>query len=236
MTRLAIFVEGQTELEFVSRLVEELFGHKGLFVNRQRASGKAGLRSFVTLRGRTSSRGRTTTHYVLIRDCRGDSTVKSDMIDFLSGGGARNYNDVIGLRDLYPIPYSNLPKLEKGLKFEAPHSQRQPTPKVFLAVMEIEAWFLAETTHFNRLDPNLSLTSISSCLGVRLESEDIEKIAHPSAMLHQIYQLVGKAYSKTLGQVGRTLAALDYEELCINATSRTMFLADFVSRVESNAV
>jgi hypothetical protein len=49
-----------------------------------------------------------------------------------------------------------------------------------LAVMEIEAWFLAETTHYARIDPAITMAAIKSTLGFDPENDDLQRRPSPA--------------------------------------------------------
>jgi hypothetical protein len=62
--------------------------------------------------------------------------------------------------------------------------------------MEIEAWFLAEFSHFPRLDSDLTLETIRSNFGFDPSVDDMQLRNHPSQDIHRIYSLVGLEYKK----------------------------------------
>jgi hypothetical protein len=59
--------------------------------------------------------------------------------------------------------------------------------ELLLAVMEIEAWFLGEYTHFERVSPNLKLERIRAALQFDPSTDDLEKRKHPTEDLDHIY-------------------------------------------------
>jgi hypothetical protein len=86
-------------------------------------------------------------------------------------------------------------------------------PELIMAIMEIEAWFLAESTHFFKIDEKLTSEFIESRLGFNPATEHMESRDQPSQDLHNVYSLVGLAYSKSRRQVERTVDALDLRHL-----------------------
>jgi hypothetical protein len=91
---------------------------------------------------------------------------------------------------------------------------------LFLAVMEIEAWLLAEHTHFLRLSPVLTPARIREKLHFDPARDDLERRWHPAEDLDRIYQLAGLRYSKQRGNVERTLALLDFGFFVYHAARR----------------
>src|SRR5688572_9690876 len=100
MRKIAIFVEGQTELLFVDRLVQELAHESGLAVEHAEASGGASR----ARRWKFLKRLAIQPHhecYVLIVNCGGDSKVKSDILERYHGLKESGYSVILGLRDAY---------------------------------------------------------------------------------------------------------------------------------------
>jgi hypothetical protein len=62
--------------------------------------------------------------------------------------------------------------------------------------------------------------------------DDVELRLHPSADLHQIYQLVGFAYHKTKAHVQRTVSVLDYAHLYCELPGRVPGLSMLVRALE----
>ena len=100
MRKIAIFVEGQTEMLFVDRLVQELANESGLAVEHAEASGGASqARRWKFLKRLTVQPHHEV--YVLIVNCGGDSKVKSDILERYHGLRESGYSAVFGLRDVY---------------------------------------------------------------------------------------------------------------------------------------
>ena len=92
-------------------------------------------------------------YFVLIVDCSGDGGVKSRILEEYQNLVEYGYKTIVGLRDA-PKQRADIPRLQQGLPKGVPIL---PVPVVFvLAIMQIEAWFLAEHTHFSRIDERLT--------------------------------------------------------------------------------
>ena len=76
----------------------------------------------------------------------------------------KGYQKIIGLRDVRPdYTDATIKDLETML---AKYIKTKVSPVVFiLAVLEIEAWFLAEATHFPRIHPTITIAAIKAALG-----------------------------------------------------------------------
>ena len=132
------------------------------------------------------------------------------------------------MRDVRPqFSYADIPKLEAGLKL---YIKTSLAPVVFvLGVMEIESWFLAESSHFSRIDPSLTADLILARLGFHPVNDDMQLRASPAEDLNNCYALVGKSYTKGAGQ---TVPALDFGVMYLELPAKIAYLATLIEVVE----
>ncbi len=157
--------------------------------------------------------------------------MKSDILDSYDSLSKHAYEKILGLRDVYPMTYSDIAKLETGLKYHVP---TRPVPvSIMLAVMEIEAWFLAETTHISRIHSSLTLDFIKNKLHLDLATTDLERRSHPANDLDNIYHLGGLAYNKKKSCILRTIRALDFSRLYLDLKERMTYLGKFVAELDA---
>jgi hypothetical protein len=221
--RIAIFVEGLTEQEFTIRLIIELAGkHHITFEIQKQYKGNL---QFLELRSSP-----TPTIYILIVNCCNDEQVKSQIIDQYTSLKTAGYSLIIGLRDVYPLTHSDVPKLEKYLLTGLPVDN--PSIHLHLAIMEIEAWFLEEITHFPRIDEGITETAIIAN-GFDYKNRRAADLPHPTETLHNIYQCVQLAYKKKDHQLKRTINALSYEKLYIETRHKAPSLDKFITSLEN---
>jgi hypothetical protein len=220
MTKIAIFVEGQTEMLFVDRLIQEIAEESGLAVEHAEAIGGAvRARQIKVLKPITLQ----TRHrfYVLIVNSAGDSNVKSDIIERYYSLKRSGYAAIIGLRDVYgQFRYEDVPKLRAAMKVGMPDERDGPKIDLMLAIMEIEAWFIGEYTHFERVSPYLTIDKIRHALRFDPTRDDLEKRWHPAEDLDRIYKLVGARYTKQRSNLERTLELLDFKFFVSNVSRR----------------
>jgi len=114
---MAIFVEGQTEQLFVAKLLREIAGEKNISIEQEKAISKNGHRLFSVIQ---ASKNLDKKYYVLIRDCGNDELVQSDIRDSCESLAKKDYQKILGLRDVYPKTSADIPKLELGLKYGIP--------------------------------------------------------------------------------------------------------------------
>ncbi len=214
MKRIAFFVEGLTEQLFLIKFIEEAYGKTRIAITSTKGMGgnKHSI-SFTTIQA-TSITSKTE-YYILINDCGGDGNLKSYIIDQRNNLLNKHYSKIIGIRDVYPsFSRADINKLKYGLYYGLP--QTDIRTDFILSVMEIEAWFLSEHTHFNRIDGSLNAERINSALSFHPENEDMEQRENPARDLHNSYQIVGKAYGKERIRVERTINSLDFSHLYFN--------------------
>lgn len=209
MRRIAFFVEGQTEQIFVNRLIRDILGNEYINIIQKQFYGGASTPKQEIVRSRSLSR--RPRFEVLIVNCGSDNRVKSEILDNIVNLRQRGYEKIIGLRDLYPLSINDLGKLEKGLKF-LPNKLKNEGAyyDIIIAVHEVEAWFMAETSHFRKVDKRLTGQFIRDHLGFNPYIENPEIREHPAKDLDNIYRLVGKSYTKRYWQVSKLVNRLDY--------------------------
>ena len=229
--RIAFFVEGQTEQIFVNRLIREILGTQQINIIQKQSRGGVNVPKQEIVRNSTFSRNPN--YEVLIFDCGADNRVKSEIIDNIANLRSRGYGMIIGLRDLYPIPVGELDKLEKGLRF-LPNKLKDESPyfDVIIAVHEIEAWFLGETNHFQKIDKRLTGRFIKEKLGFDPYTMNAEDREHPAKDLDRIYRLVGKTYTKRYGQTQKIVNKLDINNMRNNIRYKMRSLNRLISIIE----
>ena len=225
MKKLAIFVEGKTEQIFVAKLLREIAGKFQISIEIKSRQGinfdKVIMKDSVTSE---------TKFYVLIYNSCGDESVVSDMKEWYNRLAEDGYDRVIGLRDVYPISISDKSKLQRGLNYTLP---KGTIPiNIVLAVMEVEAWFLAEYNHFLKIDPGLTPEKIQLEFGFNPQTEDMEQRLHPTNDMELIYNYAGKGYNKNEKQLNRLASNLDYEFIYIHLINSVPSLGEFVGYID----
>lgn len=249
MKKIAFFVEGETEYYFISKLLKEIAGEKKINVIADKLTGggkKQPIRSVsVSLESTVNPLAK---YEALIRVSGTDNRVDTDIEDFhkdLQRTKSENeYSLIIGLRDLKgqkpdlsPTTLLDLPKMELAAKVIMRHcvlSHIIPT-SIIIAVYEIEAWFLAECTHFERIDATLKNPPIVSVMGFNPCIDDMTLRPEPAKDLHSIYQLgiPPKAYHKTAPQASRTVNCLDYANIYLNVRHKITKLNELVTKIDN---
>jgi hypothetical protein len=228
MTRkLAVFVEGQTEQIFTKKLIAEIAGRKNVAFEERKYHAKRIINVALTDNEGNDKPSR----FVLIVDCGRDEHVKSVILEQRQSLINSKYELVIGLRDLHPLSKADYPKLEMGLKTRVP--TRDIPIEFVIAVMEVEAWFLQEWTHYEKIDPGLTIQNIVNAIHFNPKTDNADDVLLPADTLNQIYRLAGKSYSKARLKVERTVESLDYENIYLNVRGKLPQLNQFIEHIDN---
>ncbi|WP_071188403.1 DUF4276 family protein [Trichormus sp. NMC-1] len=225
MKKLAIFVEGKTEQIFVKKLLTEIAGKLHIFIEIK--SRKNSNSAKVIMKDSVTS---VTKFYVLLYNSCNDETVVSDIRELHNSLSIEGYERIIGLRDVYPIPIAEKSKLQRGLNYSLPKGSIPIN--IVLAVMEIEAWFLAEYNHFLKIDTILTPDKIQELFHFNPQTDDMEARLKPSDDIKNIYNYVGKGYDKSEKQLNRLAANLDYEFIYIKLANSVPSLGEFIGYID----
>ena len=231
MKKCAIFAEGGTEQAFAKRLFYEIAEKNSIQIERIKVKGKKSSRTGTRI-DITASTG-TERYFVVIYDCTGDGQVKTDIEDRYEGLCRAGYQSIIGIRDvLGQFTAADAPALGRALY----HGLRQTPIKtvMVLAIMEIEAWFVAEHTHFGRINTSLNMSHVQSIVGFdpSVEPERVETIQRPADDLNRIYQLVGDRYEKLASSTQRTIEALDCTQVYFALRDKVSALGPLITAID----
>lgn len=220
MKKLAVFVEGYTEVVFVEKLIEEIAGKTNVLIeHREIRGGSTTRRTFARVRAAQPNTGQK--YFILIIDCGGDRLVKTRILEEHENLTRSGYVQIIGLRDVRPdFTHAEIPALEKGLPKYIKTSLI--SVEFILAILEIEAWFLAEVTHYAKIDPAITVAAIKAALLFDPENDDLEQRLAPAEDLNRCYALGGKVYQKGLAK--ETVDALDYARIYLELGKKFRYL------------
>ncbi|MBN2324224.1 MAG: DUF4276 family protein [Spirochaetes bacterium] len=211
MTKTCIFVEGQTERIFLKYLIEQYLSPPTFTID----SVKLISNKLYTIKSSCSIDN--TDHYFLIFDVSNDSKVLSAIIERSQKMVLyQGYTFILGIRDLYPNKKHDKTKVLNYIKQTLHNNGLSSTTRVILAIMEIEAWFLADYSFFRRIDDCLQVDYISQNLGIDISTSNPEDYNHPSKVIDQVLTLIGSSYKKKEKDVYRICHRLDYAKLCLD--------------------
>ena len=227
MKKIALFVEGQTEVIFISEMIRQVFDEKRVKIvvhNIQDTYNK--------IRIETLKTDITEEYYFLLYNCGTDDKVKSNIKDNYKKLQQADFIYIIGLQDLF-----NPQRKKKGLddkKFQKAINADIPQAipaKIYFAIQEIEAWFIAEETHYQRISSTLSMEKVNTIARIDVQKEDTEIIPHPTIILNEIYKAGGrkKGYSKNEFVIKDVVGKLDFSNLYLIVRKRNNSLNEFLT-------
>jgi hypothetical protein len=226
--KLAIFVEGHTELLFVDRLLTEIAGVNSILIEQRQIMGGASVpRTTAIIRAAKAVTNQK--YYVLLIDCGGDHQVKTRILEEHEGLTNAGYSKIIGLRDVRPtFTHADIPLLSAQLR---KYVKTSLIPvEIILAVMEIEAWFLAEVSHFPKIASSITIAAISNNLGFNPELDDMSLRLAPTEDISSAYLLGAQTYQKPARS---TIENLDYLEMYVELSKKIPQLKSLVDGIDS---
>lgn len=229
MKKIAIFVEGQTELLFVERMLAEFSAQALYSVELYEVRGGSNAQRSIKRIGFTTKAG--TKLYCQILDCGGEGGITSAVNDQYSTMISSGFTSIIVLRDVYPRKVSDAPIIKEKMMQNI--SSSVIAPNIILAILELEAWFFAEHSHFTKIDPKLNSALVLTHLRIDPTTVSPDAIPKPADTLRSSYRLVGKTYNKKKSTAKRTIQALDYSLMRSTVGPRSPELTALISEIDS---
>jgi hypothetical protein len=240
MKKMALFVEGGTELAFTEKLLREVAGEKNITIRTERDRGGVKSKRMRTLVGTVEATGEVK-YEARIVDCGNDDRVRSVIIDNYKTLCTEEFQAIVGIRDVrgnrdgVEATFADVVAIRRWMDHGV--STQPIRPVIVLAVMETEAWFLAEHSHFIRIDPQFTLEYVTQVLAFNPSVGDVEQRAQPSEDLHLVYQTVGKAYLTVDGKKSKvttqpTIDALDSGIVFLELKDRVPGIRPLISAIE----
>ncbi len=215
----------------MERLIQEMAGPRNVHIDAVRAHGGGRILRRNWQEIHASRPTRQAEYYILISESMSDSRVLTDIRDNYHSLSGQQFSPIVGIRDVYPLRAADVPTIRADFINLVPPGPI--VPDLILEVMEIEAWFIAEHTHFPRMDANLSHAVVSAHLGYDPSTHDVETIAHPCGDLRSVYALAGLGYNKSRRHTERTVNELMYENIYENVKVRIADLDRFIGLIDS---
>jgi len=214
MKKVAIFVEGQSELIFVRRLLESIIDLNRLSYECFKLHNND-LRKVPYVYRPINAKV-----LFLIVNSQGDCEVLTAIKEREKYLFVNGYEKIIGLRDMYCDYYDKhshslisdtvsrriIENVHKELK-----KMSQPEKiAIYFSIMELEAWFLSMYSVFPKINNLLSIEFIEDKLGYNLRDTDPQtKFYRPSIAVKKIFQLCGIKYDKSNHDIEMIMAKTD---------------------------
>lgn len=229
--KLAVFVEGQTELVFVREFLKQWYGYNVNVVGFDCYNLLA--KEFCDAEYKYGSED--SENYFMIVNVGNDNSVLSSIIERLKFLRNKGFKLVVGLRDMYSEQY--IKDARKHTIVDEVSQRHINSVKDVLrdiedgtfvdfhfAIMEIEAWFMGIGGYMERLDGRLTRDFVRHNLDINLDDDPENTIFHPAAELSKIYALVGKQYDKHKSEISSIMSLLtkdDFQQLIYSGKCNT---------------
>ena len=219
MRKIAIFVEGQTELIVVREYLLRWFNYSDIEIECRTL--------FIEGKFHSAEYDYPTPnpqfHFQII-NVGNDNAVLSRMLKREQYMWSAGYEKIIGLRDMYSKEYRDMSAVVSNevndlfniARIEVINNRASKPDKIKMcfAVMETEAWFLGLHEALEKIHAELTNDFIFDKLGIDLEKIDPEKeVFHPASLLEKIYGLVGEKYQKHKGDIEALTYHFDRETI-----------------------
>lgn len=215
MRKVAVFVEGQTELIFVRDFLLKWFEYDGNQIGFECYN----LENNDAHPTEFAYGNRQSENYYLIVNVGNDNSVLSAIKTRLQFLLNKDYQIVVGLRDMYCKQYRNevanatiKPEINE-LFISATNEQiaqieNGEAIKFHFAIMEVEAWLLGMPKVFSSKDNLLTPNYIKQKLSIDLNCDPETTIFHPAKEMNNIYSLVEDKYDKHLSDISSIMSSL----------------------------
>ena len=204
MKRVEIFVEGISELIFVRDILLKIYNFNAtkIYIHCNSLNPRTNHKDLWE-RGTPGAE-----IHIEITDVVGYTNLLSAIADRRKRLEENKVSLVLGLRDIDSSEYTefiresftrdeSILKVQEGVDKGLSLYDFGMEVKIFYAVLELEAWFLALYKVFVQIDSRLTNDYIKSELGLDLESIDPEKdIEDPCAEIEKVFALVNKSDDK----------------------------------------
>ena len=232
MKKTLFVVEGQTELIFVQRFLQEVLSYTLNYeINMRQLKGGR-----LQLTGRDIKNGNqdgSPDISILIVDVQGDDQVRTYMGNYLERNVGK-IDGIFGLRDKYTGDRKKKPlDVEKNKQLDIETSARSGLRfSMTIAVEEIEAWFLSQPQIFKKIHDDLSESKVFEVLKFDPSNVDVETIDHPAGKIDKVLKEVGLRYKKNEDQAHKIAGNLMMDDLYVEKSSKISSLRSFVDNVD----
>lgn len=222
MKKIAIFVEGQTELIFTRELLLKCYEWQNIWVECYTLFNDRDLNPVDY-----SHKDPKAEIYYQIINIGNDTKVLSSILKrekyLFSANQA--FDKIIGLRDMYSKEYratvkSQEIRIEINQKFIDSHqaiinTMAEHPDKIdfHFAIMELEAWLLGIKDLFPSFNKTLTNEKIETALQINLDNTNPEiDVFHPATLVSKIMKLVGDDYDKKKGEVNKFMGRISRDD------------------------
>lgn len=247
MRKIAVFVEGQSELIFTREMLLKCFEWQGIWVECYSLFNDINLNPV-----EYSFPNPSADVYYQIINIGNDTKVLSSILrreQYLFSTN-QAFDKIIGLRDMYSKEYREAVQshtITPGInnRFIKSHistlKEKAKNPEKInfhFAIMELEAWLLGFNDFFSRFNDKLTNEKINSALNVNLNEINPETdVFHPAELISKIMNLVGDTYDKKKGEVNKFMGRITKDDFCsLFMSENCSTFSNFCNSLEVNTL
>ena len=217
--KVAVFVEGQTELVFVREFLSKWYCYDANVI---------GFDCYTLLKSEFQDVAYTygsvdSENYYMLVNVGNDCSVLSKIRERIQQLDGLGYQLVIGLRDMYSAQYikdANGRKINYSvtqLHINTVREQIELIPEgdmidFHFAIMEVEAWLLGMSRFLQSIGPQLTHEYVLQHTNINLSEDPETSLFHPAAELGKIYGLVGRTYDKHEADIASIMDNLQVDD------------------------
>lgn len=223
--KIALFVEGDTELIFVRSFLNAWYNYDANLLGVECYKLQANQPHPVPYP--IGSRNSENFYQIIIV---GNDNIMSKMLERAESLGNAGFSLVVGLRDMFCDAYHK--KSVHGRVVSSDLNERFITSaqeiinncslsnksdiQIHYAIMEVESWLLGMDNILDLIDSNLTKEDVRIKLGLDLSKDPEKTIYHPAVELKKIFDLTGGQYDKHMDDTEKIISQLmkeNYETL-----------------------
>ncbi len=224
--KIAIYVEGQTELIFIREVLLKWYEYDAAKVGIKCME----LRNSAPFETEYSFGNEDSERFYLIVNVGGDSRALSKALDNAPKHRNIGFSKILVLRDMYSKEYVSAqskriidPELNNrfinGVKTSIKAKNLEGYVHCFFAIMEIEAWLLGMGWYLDSFDNRLNSKELIEKLKLDIDADPEITEFHPALRLKRIYNHIGSNYDKHAAEINSIMSNITKQDITKLLTS-----------------
>lgn len=239
MNKIAIFVEGHTELIIVRELLLRYYEYSNIDIECRNLFTDNSL-----VKAEYDFPNENCDNHFQIINTGNDNAVLSRILKREKYMWNTGYTKIVGLRDMYSKNYREVSsqvidedvnqKFIDGATKTISQTAEKPNNIVMcFAIMEVEAWIIGVDGIFEAINSSLTNSFILEQLNLDLDNIDPEKeFYHPAAVINDIYGLIGLSYGKKKAEINSIAHKLTKENIGkLKESDKCMSFTRFINEI-----
>lgn len=231
--KIAIFVEGETELVFVRNFLNVWYHYDTCLLGLECYKLQSNQPHPVPYA--IGNRDSENFYQIIIV---GNDNIAGKMLSRAEALGRAGFSSIVGLRDMFCDAYHKHSPKGRVISQELNERFKRTVQStiddsglynrsdihIHFAIMEIEAWLLGMDNILAFIDSHLDITDVYERTGIDLSQDPEMNIYHPAVALKKLFELANKSYDKHTGDSESIISQLmraDFEQLYCSEKCRS---------------